>query len=568
MIKTRTSQASGHAGTLPCMGGPSTSSLFKSAARTHLRRGRRLSSVRAGPSAKAEGNKILGFSLPGFKGKEPEAQAEESVRSTTKKVAQESQQIGLSLLKNFGRRDTNTVFVAGATGRLGARIVRELLNAGKKVRAGARNIEEAEKYADLAAAYGLLAPDAVRRLQIVPFDLRDDVDALQRAIGNANTVVSAARSTGNDARSIDGEGTVRLVQAAAEAGVGKFTLVSSAGVGSGGFLAGILNLATGNALTFKKLAEDALQRSGLDYTIIRPGNLEDAGDDYKLENNLRISDSRSALGKKVSRLQVAEVVAASIDISASSNKVLEVDAARDAPKEDIRSLLAALDEGRPSAVSRAPPRERVERKSEPASRAREPVTAEKAAPRPTPTKSVAAKAAPAERKAASPPSKPERPAGEAQGRSRSWLDQILSPPQATPDQAAEKEAAASKAAELAERQKESAAAALADARKKAEQEAAEERERERARAAQAEADAKEERKAEAAAAAQQKEREAKTAEASRATSTNGAAAAAKEPARQKTSESGAASTQGGGSKEEIKKVQDMIKKWKQRAGRA
>lgn len=265
----------------------------------------------------------------------------------------------------------------------------------------------------------------------------------------------------------------------------------------------------------------------------------------------------------------------------------------------------------------------MERKSEPASRAREPVTAEKAAPRPTPTKSVAAKvrsfvkegvqldmrvhavrdqqaychcnekiiqlpsldhplssqspvthvnammqAAPAERKAASPPSKPERPAGEAQGRSRSWLDQILSPPQATPDQAAEKEAAASKAAELAERQKESAAAALADARKKAEQEAAEERERERARAAQAEADAKEERKAEAAAAAQQKEREAKTAEASRATSTNGAAAAAKEPARQKTSESGAASTQGGGSKEEIKKVQDMIKKWKQRAGRA
>ncbi|KFM22848.1 Uncharacterized protein, chloroplastic [Auxenochlorella protothecoides] len=302
----------------------------------------------------------------------------------------------------------------------------------------------------------------------------------------ASCVVSAARSTGNDARSIDGEGTVRLVQAAAEAGVGKFTLVSSAGVGSGGFLAG-------NALTFKKLAEDALQRSGLDYTIIRPGNLEDAGDDYKLENNVRISDSRSALGKKVSRLQVAEVVAASIDISASSNKVLEVDAARDAPKEDIRSLLAALDEGR-----------------------------------------VAAKV-------------------------RSFVKE---------DQAAEKEAAASKAAELAERQKESAAAALADARKKAEQEAAEERERERARAAQAEADAKEERKAEAAAAAQQQEREAKTAEASRATSTNGAAAAAKEPARQKTSESGAASTQGGGSKEEIKKVQDMIKKWKQRAGRA
>ncbi len=62
--------------------------------------------------------------------------------------------------------------------------------------------------------------------------------------------------------------------------------------------------------------------TALPQSIPSLGNLEDAGDDYKLENNVRISDSRSALGKKVSRLQVAEVVAASIDISASSNKVL------------------------------------------------------------------------------------------------------------------------------------------------------------------------------------------------------------------------------------------------------
>ena len=40
--------------------------------------------------------------------------------------------------------DNSTVFVAGATGRLGARIVRELLSQGFKVRAGVRNMEKAD----------------------------------------------------------------------------------------------------------------------------------------------------------------------------------------------------------------------------------------------------------------------------------------------------------------------------------------------------------------------------------------------------------------------------------------
>lgn len=48
-------------------------------------------------------------------------------------------------LPRWGRKtDTNTVFVAGATGRLGARIVRELLGQGYKVRAGVRSPKKAE----------------------------------------------------------------------------------------------------------------------------------------------------------------------------------------------------------------------------------------------------------------------------------------------------------------------------------------------------------------------------------------------------------------------------------------
>lgn len=47
---------------------------------------------------------------------------------------------------------TKTVFVAGSTGRVGARIVRELLALGYSVRAGCRNVESAQENIDVAEA--------------------------------------------------------------------------------------------------------------------------------------------------------------------------------------------------------------------------------------------------------------------------------------------------------------------------------------------------------------------------------------------------------------------------------
>jgi NAD(P)-dependent dehydrogenase (short-subunit alcohol dehydrogenase family) len=58
------------------------------------------------------------------------------------------------------------VFVAGATGRLGARIVRELLGQGFRVRAGVRNADKAETYLAIAASYGLLSKEELGRLQV------------------------------------------------------------------------------------------------------------------------------------------------------------------------------------------------------------------------------------------------------------------------------------------------------------------------------------------------------------------------------------------------------------------
>jgi NAD(P)-dependent dehydrogenase (short-subunit alcohol dehydrogenase family) len=79
------------------------------------------------------------------------------------------------------------VFVAGATGRAGARIVRELLKAGFKVRAGARNVEAAEEAVQVAENYGLLTQQQIRNLQIVPFDLSQP-NSMKAAIGGARKV--------------------------------------------------------------------------------------------------------------------------------------------------------------------------------------------------------------------------------------------------------------------------------------------------------------------------------------------------------------------------------------------
>ena len=80
------------------------------------------------------------------------------------------------------------VFVAGATGRLGCRVVLELLQNKKlKVRAGARNPEEARNLVKTATDYGILTGDAARRLTVVPVDLEDE-DSIAPAVGNAGRV--------------------------------------------------------------------------------------------------------------------------------------------------------------------------------------------------------------------------------------------------------------------------------------------------------------------------------------------------------------------------------------------
>ncbi|KAK9817799.1 hypothetical protein WJX72_002337 [[Myrmecia] bisecta] len=242
------------------------------------------------------------------------------------------------------RRDPNTVFVAGATGRLGARIVRELLAQGLRVRAGARNVEQARNFVATAATYGLLSPDAVRRLEVVSVDLEKQ-ETIAPAIGNAGKVVSAigAAETAlfdvSGPKRIDGEAATRLVNTAAELGVEQFTMVTSLGTGKFGWPAAALNLFWG-VLTWKRKAEVALENSGMQYVVVRPGGMERPDDSYKRTHNVRLAKRDSLFGGQVSRLQVAELVAAAVaNPDVAENKVLEVVAETSAPLLGYEALL-------------------------------------------------------------------------------------------------------------------------------------------------------------------------------------------------------------------------------------
>ena len=85
--------------------------------------------------------------------------------------------------------------------------------------------------------------------------------------------------------------------------------------------AGLLNLFWG-VLVFKKKAERALEASGIPYVIVRPGGMERPTDTYKRTHNVRLATRDKLFGGQVSRLQVAELIAAAVtNPDVAQNKV-------------------------------------------------------------------------------------------------------------------------------------------------------------------------------------------------------------------------------------------------------
>jgi len=141
------------------------------------------------------------------------------------------------------------VLLVGATGQLGARIARELLSRGIKVRALVRPSSPSGSLRRLGA-------------EIVPGDLREP-STLAIACAGADTVITTAntarRGGGDTVDNVDRAGTRALVNAARDAGVGHFVYMSAYGASPA---------APVPFLAAKGESEEHLKGSGLAWTIV------------------------------------------------------------------------------------------------------------------------------------------------------------------------------------------------------------------------------------------------------------------------------------------------------------
>lgn len=232
-----------------------------------------------------------------------------------------------------------TVFVAGATGATGQKIVKALLARGLRVKAGVRNVNSArEKLGP--------PPTHEEHLELVEASVTGGVDALAAALKGTDAVVSAlgARPSFNFKQpwEVDCQGNIDLAKACEKAGVKKLVVVSALltnGAKLGQFLNPayiILNI-FGLTLLAKHRAEEYIWKTGLDYTIVRPGGL-----DRGPAGSIVLGKEDTIFGGSVPREQVAEVAAEALLLPEASYKVVEVISKQGAPAKKLQELFAAV----------------------------------------------------------------------------------------------------------------------------------------------------------------------------------------------------------------------------------
>ncbi|XP_076889976.1 protein TIC 62, chloroplastic-like isoform X2 [Bidens hawaiensis] len=288
--------------------------------------------------------------------------------------AQASATIGLQPAETKtkdGEKDENLIFVAGATGKVGSRTVRELLKLGFNVRAGVRSTQRAESLVKSVQQMKLDdGSQPIEKLQLVECDL-EKPEQIKPALGNASTVICTIGASEKEIFDVTGpyridfQATKNLIDAAAAAKAKHFILVTSLGTNKFGFPAAVLNLFWG-VLCWKRKAEEALLASGIPYTIVRPGGMERPTDSFKETHNLTLSLEDTLFGGLVSNLQVAELLAfMAKNPNLSYCKVVEVVAETTAPLTPMGDLLTKIPPQRPIPPQPKEPEPEVIKEPEP-----------------------------------------------------------------------------------------------------------------------------------------------------------------------------------------------------------
>jgi len=206
----------------------------------------------------------------------------------------------------------STVLVVGATGFLGMEICRQLVNAGKNVKALVRPGSDSAK---------------VKTLKQLGVETREgdlkNPNSIRKAIGDIDAVISTASSTlsrqdGDSIETVDDKGQLNLVQAAKDGGIEQFIFIS--------FCPFNLQFPLQTA---KRKVEKMLMESKLNYTILQSGFFMElwlspaVGFDFPNSKVTIYGEGNNKLCW-ISLADVAAVVVASLDNQAARNTVFQL----------------------------------------------------------------------------------------------------------------------------------------------------------------------------------------------------------------------------------------------------
>jgi len=210
------------------------------------------------------------------------------------------------------------ILIAGATGATGKRVI-EILNNSESFNPLAliRDEEQRQQFEDMD-------------VEAVMGDLEGDVSHTMKGI---DKVIFAAGSGGDTSKektvAVDQEGAKKLINAAKEANIQKFVMLSAMGADEPS-----TNDDLKHYLEAKKEADDHLRESGLPYTIVRPGALTD---DLGLA---KVEVAKGSLGKKgeISRDDVAFLLVMSLADPLVKNMTFEAIEGSQSIKEALLDL--------------------------------------------------------------------------------------------------------------------------------------------------------------------------------------------------------------------------------------
>ena len=219
--------------------------------------------------------------------------------------------------------------VSGASGKTGWRVVDEALKRGQSVRAIVRPGSELPSALAKAEKEGLLE---VFRLEL------DMAEALLHALQGCTALVIAtgARPSINLAGplQVDAWGVEAQVQACRSLGLKRVVLVSS--LCAGRWLHP-LNL-FGLILIWKRAGERCLERSGLDWTVIRPGGLSEE-DSRSTTEGVLVTEADQQKSNSIPRRLVAQMCLDAIEQPRACGRILEITSSPAQPKQSLGQWL-------------------------------------------------------------------------------------------------------------------------------------------------------------------------------------------------------------------------------------